>query len=197
MIHFLAGTFDEKNPTYVVINCNGIGYMVHISLHTFSKISSLEKGKILTYFAVKEDAHILYGFYDEEERELFKLLILVNGVGTNTARMMLSSLNPQELKNAILTGNLAMIKSIKGIGDKTAQRLIIDLKDKVGKAAAPQSTLNILLSHNKNREEALQALVMLGFVKLQAEKALDKVAKANAGADISVEQLIKQALNYI
>jgi len=195
MITFLEGQFAQVLPTQVVVSCGGVGYLAHISLHTFSSISKLKEGKVLTYLSIKEDAHTLYGFFDEDERLLFIQLISVNGVGCNTARMMLSSLNPTEMRNAIVSGNLAVLRSIKGIGDKTAQRIIIELKDKVGKANAPQSTLNVLLSFNKNREEALQALTMLGFVKMQSEKALDKVAKANAGAELSVEQLIKQALN--
>ena len=195
MITHLEGKFTQVLPTQVVVDCGGVGYLAHISLHTFSAISKLQTGKILTYLSIKEDAHTLYGFFDEDERVLFIQLILVNGVGCNTARMMLSSMNPTEMRTAIVAGNLAMLKSIKGIGEKTAQRIIIELKDKVGRANAPQSTINILLSHNKNREEALSALTMLGFVKLHSEKALDRVAKANAGADLSVEQLIKQALN--
>jgi Holliday junction DNA helicase RuvA len=195
MIHHLNGKYTEITPTHVIVECVGVGYMVHISLFTYSAISKKEFGRLLTYLSIKEDSHTLYGFYDEDERLLFSQLISVNGVGCNTARMMLSSLNPTEMRNAILGGNLAMLRSIKGIGEKTAQRIIIELKDKVGKANAPQGTLNALLAHNKNREEALQALTMLGFVKMQSEKALDRVAKANAGADLSVEQLIKQALN--
>jgi len=195
MIHYLEGKFAQVAPTHIIVDCAGVGYIAHISLHTYSAISKNATGKLLTYLSIKEDAHTLYGFFDEDERVLFSQLISVNGVGCNTARMMLSSLNPTEMRNAILTGNLAMLRSIKGIGEKTAQRIIIELKDKVGKANAPQSTLTALLAHNKNRDEALQALVMLGFVKMQSEKALDRVVKANAGAELSVEQLIKQSLN--
>lgn len=195
MIYYIEGRFIEITPTHVVVDCGGVGYIAHISLNTYSTILKREAGRILTHLHVKEDGHVLYGFNDAEERNIFLQLISVNGIGCNTARMILSSLNPAELKYAILNGNLTLIKSIKGIGDKTAQRLIIELKDKVGKAGAAQSTMNVLLSLNKNREEALQALTMLGFSKLQSEKALEKVAKVNAGADLSVEQLIKQALS--
>jgi holliday junction DNA helicase RuvA len=197
MIYYLEGKFAQMSPTHVVVDCNGVGYLAHISLHTYSAIIKKNGGRILTYLQVKEDGQVLYGFNDEDERDLFMLLISVNGVGCNTARMILSSLNPSELRYAILNGNLALIKGVKGIGDKTAQRLIIELKDKVGKGASAQSTLNVILSHGKNRDEAIQALTMLGFSKQQSEKAMDKVAKANAGADLSVEQLIKQALNNI
>lgn len=195
MIYYLEGKLAEITPTNLVIDCGGVGYLVHITLHTYAQISKKQSAKILTYLSIKEDAHTLYGFFDNDERELFLQLIMVNGVGCNTARMMLSSMNTTEMRSAILNGNLALLKSIKGIGEKTAQRIIIELKDKVGKANAPQSTLTALLSHNKNRDEALQALSMLGFVKLQSEKALDRVVKLNAGAELTVEQLIKQALN--
>jgi Holliday junction DNA helicase RuvA len=194
MIYYLEGAFTEITPTHVVVDCGGVGYIAHISLNTYSIILKRNSGRILTHLHIKEDGHTLYGFNDEDERSIFLQLISVNGIGCNTARMILSSLNPSELRYAILNGNLALIKSIKGIGEKTAQRLIIELKDKVGKAGAAHSTMNVLLSLNKNREEALQALIMLGFSKLQSEKSLEKVAKANAGADLSVEQLIKQAL---
>ena len=194
MIYYLEGAFTEITPTHVVVDCGGVGYIAHISLYTYSIILKRNSGRILTHLHIKEDGHTLYGFNDEDERSIFLQLISVNGIGCNTARMILSSLNPSELRYAILNGNLALIKSIKGIGEKTAQRLIIELKDKVGKAGAAQSTMNVLLSLNKNREEALQALIMLGFSKLQSEKSLEKVAKANAGAELSVEQLIKQAL---
>lgn len=194
MIYYLEGVFAEITPTHVVVDCGGVGYIAHISLNTYSIILKRTSGRILTYLHVKEDGHTLYGFNDDDERSIFLQLISVNGIGCNTARMILSSLNPSELRYAILNGNLTLIKSIKGIGEKTAQRLIIELKDKVGRGSAAPSTMNVLLAMNKYREEALQALIMLGFSKQQSEKALEKVAKANAGADLSVEQLIKQAL---
>jgi Holliday junction DNA helicase RuvA len=197
MIAFLNGKIAEKTPTYLVIECNGVGYQVNISLFTFGQLPGTENIKILTHLIVKEDAHVLYGFINELEKNLFIKLISVNGVGPNTARMILSSLNPEELQNAILSANLLVLKSIKGIGEKTAQRIILDLKDKVGKSDSPQSSILSVVAHNKEREEALQALVTLGFAKNLAEKALDKASKSSSEGFLSVEQLIRESLKNL
>lgn len=194
MYSYFQGKLVEKTPAYAVIDCNGVGYMIHISLNTFSKIKDEEKCKLFTHLSVKEDAHTLYGFYDEEERILFRHLISVSGVGTNTARMMLSSLSPIEISNAIINNNVSVLQSIKGIGGKTAQRIILDLKDKVAKISNDKDFL--IAEHNTKREEALSALVMLGFNKINVEKMLDKIIRSEA-ATISVEQLIKLALKNL
>lgn len=197
MIAFLNGKIAEKTPTYLVVECNGVGYHVNISLFTFGQLPATEAIKILTHQIVKEDAHMLFGFINELEKSLFIKLISVNGVGPNTARMILSSLNPEELQNAILSANLLVLKGIKGIGEKTAQRIILDLKDKVGKLDNSQVSILSVMSHNKEKDEALQALVTLGFVKNMAEKALDKVLKANNGNYLAVDQLIREALKNL
>lgn len=197
MIAFLNGKIAEKTPTYLVIECSGVGYQVNISLFTFGQLPGTENIKILTHLIVKEDAHVLYGFINELEKNLFIKLISVNGVGPNTARMILSSLNPEELQNAILSANLLVLKSIKGIGEKTAQRIILDLKDKVGKSDSPQASTLSVVAHNKEREEALQALVTLGFAKNLAEKALDKASKSSSEGFLSVEQLIRESLKNL
>ncbi|MFN5628315.1 MAG: Holliday junction branch migration protein RuvA [Bacteroidota bacterium] len=197
MIAFLNGKIAEKTPTYLVIECSGVGYQVNISLFTFGQLPGTENIKILTHLIVKEDAHVLYGFINELEKNLFIKLISVNGVGPNTARMILSSLNPEELQNAILSANLLVLKSIKGIGEKTAQRIILDLKDKVGKSDSPQASILSVVAHNKEREEALQALVTLGFAKNLAEKALDKASKSSSEGFLSVEQLIRESLKNL
>jgi len=194
MYSYFEGKLIEKTPTYAIIDCNGVGYMIHISLHTFSGISNKEKCKLYTHLAVKEDSHTLYGFSGQEERTLFRHLISVSGVGCNTARMMLSSLSPMEITSAILTDNVTALQSIKGIGGKTAQRIILDLKDKIGKISGDKEIL--LVEHNTKRDEALSALVMLGFNKTAVEKMLDKIIRSET-ADITVEQLIKLALKNL
>ncbi|HKJ49166.1 MAG TPA: Holliday junction branch migration protein RuvA, partial [Christiangramia sp.] len=166
MIHHLKGQLIEKNPTYVVIECNGIGYEVNISLHTFSLIPDSEAVSLYTYLQVKEDSHTLYGFIEKSEREIFKLLISVSGVGTSTARMMLSSLLPKEVIEAIATGDVPTIQSVKGIGAKTAQRVILDLKDKVLKVLGDDEVF--VSQNNTNKEEALSALEILGYNRRQA-----------------------------
>lgn len=195
MIAHIQGKITEKTPAFVVIDCNGVGYGIQISLNTFEQISTLSEVKLLTHLSIKEDSHILYGFFDEEEKQLFLQLISVNGVGTNTARMILSSLKPHEIKHAISTGNWTLLKSIKGIGPKTAQRLVIDLQDKVKtiNISDPQNTSNGV--RNNIVEQALNALVSLGFSKLDADKVLTKIRQSNP--ELSVEQLIKQALKQL
>ena len=191
MIEFLNGKLVEKTPTYIVIECHGLGYFVNISLHTYSRIEELENCKVFTHLSIKEDAHTLYGFSEIEERKLFRDLISVSGIGANTARMMLSSLSPAEIQQAIVQGNHVLLQSIKGIGNKTAQRVIIDLKDKLTKKDG--ATLLNLPSNNKMKEEALSALLTLGFPRNTIEKTLELLTK-QAGEIQNIEQLIKLAL---
>lgn len=191
MIAQLSGRLIEKNPTELVIDCGGVGYEVKISLNTFSALSSEEAIKVFTKLIVREDAHILYGFATKEEREMFTNLIAVSGIGPNTAMIMLSSLIPEEIAHAIQREDVQTIQSIKGIGAKTAQRVILDLKDKVSKMNF--GTENIFSQNNTNRFDALTALISLGFDKKSADKAIDKI---DTGSE-SVEQLIKGALKLL
>jgi Holliday junction DNA helicase RuvA len=191
MIAQLSGRLIEKTPTSIIIDCNGVGYELKISLYSYSLIGSNENLRIYTKLIVREDAQLLYGFMEKEEREMFTHLISVSGIGPNTALIMLSSLQTSEIANAIQTDDVRSIQSIKGIGAKTAQRIIIDLKDKMLKLNF--SSENVSTSNNTTRFEALGALVSLGFDKRSAEKALDKVADADA----SVEKLIKGALKIL
>jgi holliday junction DNA helicase RuvA len=194
MYSFIEGKLVEKSPTHLVLNVNGIGYFIHISLNTFSKMPDNENQKVFTHLIVREDAHILFGFADETERNLFRLLISVSGVGPNTARLILSSLSNEELGDAIVSGDIAVLQSVKGIGSKTAQRIVIDLKDKLGKEGLSQEKSDA--GHNTKKEEALSGLIILGFNKNAANKAIDKVLKTD-GATISVEGIIKKALNIL
>ncbi|SDR77329.1 Holliday junction branch migration protein RuvA [Christiangramia echinicola] len=193
MIHHLKGQLIEKNPTYVVIECNGIGYEVNISLHTFSLIPDSEAVSLYTYLQVKEDSHTLYGFIEKSEREIFKLLISVSGVGTSTARVMLSSLLPKEVIDAIATGDVPTIQSVKGIGAKTAQRVILDLKDKVLKVLGDDEVF--VSKNNTNKEEALSALEILGYNRRQASKVVEKILKEDP--ESTVESIIKLALKKL
>ncbi|WP_299154476.1 Holliday junction branch migration protein RuvA [uncultured Christiangramia sp.] len=193
MIHHLKGQLIEKNPTYVVIECNGVGYTVNISLHTFSLIPESEAISLYTYLQVKEDSHTLYGFIEKSERAIFKLLISVSGVGTSTARVMLSSLQPKEVINAIATGDVPTIQSVKGIGAKTAQRVILDLKDKVLKVMGDDEVL--MTPNNTNKEEALSALEILGYNRRQAGKVVEKILKDDP--ESTVESIIKMALKKL
>ena len=193
MITHLEGKLVEKNPTDIVIDCNGIGYFVNISLHTFSQIPDKEHIKLYTHLQVKEDSHTLYGFSSKTERELFKLLISVSGIGANTARTMLSSLSPDQVKDGIASGDVGIIQSVKGIGLKTAQRVIIDLKDKVLKIYGIDELS--LIPNNTNKDEALSALDVLGFNKKQSEKVVDKILQKEP--DAQVERIIKEALKNL
>jgi len=196
MITYIKGTLIEKNPAYVVIEtAGGVAYGIHISLATFSQLKEIENVKLLTHYVIKEDAHQLFGFFNEEERSLFRLLISVNGIGVNTACLILSSLSTDELINAIVTENVGVIQSVKGIGLKTAQRVIIDLKDKIGKSA-PQNIEKITISYNNNKAEALSALLSLGFAKNPADSALEKIMRTE-GTHLSIEELIKKALKIL
>jgi Holliday junction DNA helicase RuvA len=191
MIGSLNGRLIEKYPTELLIECGGVGYEVKISLNTFSQLSESESIKIFTKLIVREDAHILYGFNTKDEREMFNLLISVSGIGPNTALIMLSSLSSEEIAIAIQTEDVATIQKVKGIGAKTAQRVIIDLKGKVLKFSSESE--NIFSKNNTNRFDALTALVSLGFDKKSAEKVLDKIDTGNE----TIEQLIKGALKLL
>jgi len=193
MIAHIQGRLVEKTPTDVVIDCHGVGYQIHISLHTFSQIPDAENIKLYTYLQIKEDAHNLYGFAEKKERELFKLLLSVSGVGASTARTMLSSLAPEQIIQAIASNDVGTIQSIKGIGAKTAQRVILDLKDKILKLYQIEEVSGS--SYNTNKEEALSALEVLGYVRKNAEKILEKIIANTPNA--SVEDLIKQALKLL
>jgi Holliday junction DNA helicase RuvA len=195
MIDFVEGKLIEKTPTYVVINCGGIGYVMNISLNTSSKLVEGNLCKLFTEQTyVRDDLPRFYGFHDREERLLFRSLISVSGVGGNSAMLMLSSLQAEEIQNAIAQGDVNILKSVKGIGEKTALRIIVDLKDKVGKMGVFSE--KTAFSDNKIRNEALSALVMLGFVKNAADKAIDKAYKTE-GNMVSVEHLIKLALKHL
>lgn len=194
MFDYISGKLVEKTPTYAVIDLQGVGYFLHISLSTFSQIGNQEFCKLYTHLAIREDAHTLYGFFTKTERETFRMLINVSGVGASTARMILSSLNANEIAEAVINNQVGTLKAVKGIGEKTAQRIIIDLK---GKFDRDQITPELFAGlHNSTRQEALTALTLLGFPKNLAEKALDKVLKTQ-DSDLSVEELIKQTLKVI
>ncbi len=193
MITHIQGKLIEKNPTDVVIDCNGVGYLLHISLHTFSQIPDKELLKLYTHLQVREDAHTLFGFSSLAEREIFRLLISVSGIGASTARTMLSSLTPKQVREGIASEDVALIQSIKGIGAKTAQRVIIDLKDKILKIYDIDE--NLTTKDNTNKNEALTALEVLGFAKKQAERVVDKIIAAEP--DSTVETIIKLALKNL
>ncbi|MEY8849811.1 Holliday junction branch migration protein RuvA [Psychroserpens sp. XS_ASV72] len=195
MITHIQGRLVEKNPTDVVIDCNGVGYLLNISLHTFSQIPDEESLKLFAYLIVREDSHTLYGFSSVAEREIFKLLISVNGIGASTARTMLSSITPQQVKEAIAHEDVALIQSIKGIGAKTAARVILDLKDKVLKVYDLDENEVSVNKNNTNKDEALSALEVLGFSKKQSERVLDKLLSEQP--DANVETLIKDALKKL
>ncbi|MCF0210211.1 MAG: Holliday junction branch migration protein RuvA [Bacteroidales bacterium] len=196
MYEYLNGKFVETTPSYIVVDCNGVGYRVEISLTSYSLLKDLAEGKLFIHFVVREDAQILYGFATTKERELFRELIGVSGIGANTARMMLSSLNADEIVKAIVSEDTKTISSIKGIGTKTSQRVIIELKDKLVKwEYAEDATILSPAQSNKNREEALLALQTLGFNKVIVEKTLDKILKDNS--QMTVEVLIKEALRRL
>ena len=193
MIAHLQGKLVEKTPTDVVIDCGGVGYHVNISLHTFSLLPDTENIRLFTYLQIKEDAHTLFGFVEKSERELFKLLLSVSGIGAGIARTMLSSLDPKQIIQALATGDLGTIQSIKGIGTKTAQRAILDLKEKVLKVYNLDEVS--MHTNNTNKDEALSALEVLGFNKKLAEKAIEKIIRETP--DAGVETIIKQALKNL
>ncbi|MBT8261628.1 MAG: Holliday junction branch migration protein RuvA [Bacteroidia bacterium] len=193
MITHIQGRLVEKNPTEVIVDCNGVGYFINISLHTFSQLPSGENVKLYTHLLVREDSHTLYGFSGKTEREIFRLLLSVSGIGASIARTMLSSLSPQQVMEAIASEDVATIQSVKGIGTKTAQRAVLDLKDKIIKVYGLDDVS--VISSNTNKNEALSALETLGFARKQTEKVCDKILKEQPEA--SVEEIIKQALKNL
>jgi len=193
MIHHLKGKLVEKNPTHIIVECGGVGYFVNISLYTFSKIPDGELLSLFTHLQVKEDAHTLFGFMEKSEREIFRLLLSVSGIGSSTARTMLSSLSPLQIRDAIANADVPAIQSIKGIGAKTAQRVILDLRDKILKVYDIDELSTT--SSNTNKDEALSALEVLGFARRQAEKVVDKVISQDTS--LSVENIIKLALKNL
>lgn len=196
MIAYLKGELTFKSPTYVVVEVAGVGYHVKISLNTYTQIEKMERVKLLTHLHIKEDAHTLFGFAEAPERSLFQHLISVSGVGPATAQLMLSSLAPDELRHAILAEDLATLKKVKGIGAKSAQRIILDLKDKLLKDSGGEAGVLPLPQDNTIRQEALMALVSLGINRAQAQKALNRVLRSQPGID-RVEQLVTQALKEL
>ena len=190
MYEYIKGVLVETTPAYAVVDCGGVGYYVHISVNTYSNIATKNDVLLYVHQIVREDALLLYGFFTQEERSLFRALISVSGIGANTANVMLSSMSVDEITNAILTDNVNAIKSVKGIGVKTAQRVIIELKDKIGKEAAVLENLKVAVAPVK--EEAQAALIALGFTKALVVKTLDKILAGNR--DVTVEELIKLAL---
>lgn len=193
MFEYIKGNVVSLKPSHIVLEANSVGYFINISLNTYTQLNGKESTKIFVHQVIREDAHVLYGFATESERELFRMLISVNGIGSNTAIMMFSSLSPDEISSAILNENVNLLKSIKGIGVKTAQRVIIDLKDKLGKSLVSEQI--VASTDNTIRIEALSALVMLGFAKKPVEKELDKILTAQP--NLSVENVIKLALKSL
>ena len=193
MIDYITGKITELNPAFVVVDCNGIGYSLNISLNTYAALDKSVSCRILVHEAIREDAYLLYGFSEAEERDLFRQLISVSGVGASTARIMLSSFKPADLRRAIADADVNLIKSVKGIGLKTAQRIIVDLKDKVEKHAGSGEI--IAFSDNTAREESLSALVMLGFARNSATKVVDNLLKENR--TLQVEEIVRRALKLL
>ena len=193
MIAHLQGKLVEKSPTQIVIDCGGVGYHVNISLHTYSLLPNTDFIKVYTHLQIKEDAHTLFGFMEKSEREIFRLLLSVSGIGASIARTMLSSLDPKQITNAIASADVVTIQSIKGIGSKTAQRVILDLKEKVLKLYDLDEVS--MSKSNTNRDEALSALEVLGFVRKTSEKVIEKIVKEDP--DASVETIIKKALKSL
>jgi Holliday junction DNA helicase RuvA len=195
MITYIKGAITYKTPTFIVVETGGIGYHINISLYTYAKVEKLEQVKILTVLNIKEDAHTLFGFADDEERTLFLHLISVSGVGTSTAQVMLSTMNPDEIRSAIIGENEVLLRKVKGIGQKTAKQIILDLKSRLvkegGEFVQPSSTLNTTI-----RQEALAALLSLQFNKIQAQKALNKVLEEQPTIK-SVEDLVRQTLKQL
>jgi Holliday junction DNA helicase RuvA len=193
MYEFIEGEFIEKSPAHLIVRAGPLAYYVHISVFTYTQISTKDRGRIYTHFIVREDAQMLFGFSSRDEREIFRMLVSVSGVGANTARLILSSLSPEEISQAILAGNVTVLQGIKGIGTKSAQRIIVDLKDKVGRGAGIGELF--FSQDNTNREEALSALVALGFPKKAVEKILTRILSEQP--DLSVEEIVKAALKFM
>ena len=194
MYEYFEGRFTEINPAFIVVDCQGVGYYLHISLNTYAKVKDQTQGRILSHYVVREDAQLLYGFAEESERRLFRLLVTVSGIGSNTARLILSSMTPLEVKQAISSRDASILQKVKGIGIKSAQRIVIDLSDKIDKEDLsdhiPMSVNNTL------RSEALSALIMLGFQKTTIEKTLERLLKSEE-KPLNVEDLIKRALKIL
>lgn len=195
MIAFVKGNFVHKTPATVVVDVNGVGYELHISLNTYSAIANLDQGQLHTYFHVREDAQLLYGFSEPSEKEMFIQLIGISGVGASTARMMLSSVKPADLSKAIVQGNTKLLEGIKGIGKKTAERIVLELKDKLGKAALPDIN-NSASTNNTVDNDALNALISLGIARVTGEQAISRVRKSNPDLQ-KIEDIIKLALKNI
>ncbi len=195
MIAFLRGAFAHKSPALVHMDVGGVGYELQISLNTYSRIEGMDSGQLLTYLHIREDAHILYGFFDRAEKDLFIQLLSVSGVGASTARMMLSSMKPEEITRAILQGNARQLESIKGIGKKSAERIILELRDKLGKGKDETTNISSVTS-NTLEQDALNALITLGIARPAAESALKKVSNDGTGTD-KVEDLIKKVLKIL
>ena len=198
MIEYIRGELAEITPALAVIDCNGVGYGIHISLNTYSAIQGKKSVKLYIYEAIREDAHVLFGFSTKQERELFLLLISVSGIGGNTARMILSALSPAELCNVISSGNEKLLKEVKGIGLKTAQRIIVDLKDKIsttGGETVSGSTATLSPAHSEVYDEAIAALTMLGFAQAPSQKVVTAILKEEPG--LTVEKVIKLALKRL
>ena len=193
MYEFIEGEFVEKSPAHLIVKADHLAYYIHISVFTYSQISNKSSGRIYLHFVVREDAQMLYGFSSREERQIFKSLISVSGVGANTARLILSSLSPEEITQAIMAGNVTVLQGIKGIGAKSAQRIIVDLKDKVGKGAGIDELF--FSKDNTSRDEALSALVALGFPKKTVEKILTRILSEQP--ELSVEEVVKAALKFM
>jgi len=193
MYEFIEGEFVEKSPAHLIVKAAHLAYYINISVFTYSQVSSQTSGRIYLHFVVREDAQMLYGFSSREERQIFKSLISVSGVGANTSRLILSSLSPEEVTQAILAGNVAVLQGIKGIGAKSAQRIIVDLKDRVGKGAGIDELF--FSQDNTSREEALSALVALGFPKKTVEKILARILSEQP--ELSVEEVVKAALKFM
>ncbi len=196
MITYVKGAITHKSPTFIIVETNGIGYHINISLHTYAQIEKLEQVKILTHLHIKEDSHTLFGFADAAERSLFVHLLSVSGIGPNTAQLMLSAMNPEEMRAAVVAEDVNALKRIKGVGPKTAKRIILDLKDKLLKDAGAEAPSLAPQQDNTIREEALSALLALQFNRIQAQKALNKVLKTQP-ANLNVEVLIKLALKEL
>jgi len=193
MYEYIEGPLKEKNPTHCVIETGGIGYFIQITLTTFAQLETQVQAKLFLHQVVREDAHLLYGFFTKSEREMFRMLLTVSGIGANTARMMLSSLSADDIRQTILMGNASLLQGIKGIGAKTAQRIILDLRDKIGKDKSGGSEI-FPFQDNRLKEEALSALVILGFNKGEAEKVISKILVAGS---LTLEELIKKALKQL
>ena len=196
MYAYLQGKFTYKSPAQVYLEVNGIGYEVHISLNTYAAIQHLNEGKLFVHLQVKEDAHTIFGFFDRGEKEMFLLLTSVSGIGAATARMMLSYIKPDEICSAIIQGNVRLMESVKGIGKKTAERLVLELKDKIGKQPFSAGNNNIYAADNTIEQDALTALTALGISRSQAEQSIQKIVRAEPGIT-HLEELIKKVLKAI